>query len=92
MITDFGIDTHVTGLLPEHLAARHGHMAVSCCVRSRQGGTRVVVKVVVGSGDAVGDRVRRRLLAWGDLVMMRKQLVTLKKPAEASVDPETRRR
>ncbi|MER6196967.1 hypothetical protein ABT234_06250 [Streptomyces sp. NPDC001586] len=89
VITDFESDAHITGLLPERLAARHGQMAVSYCVRAQEGGTRLVVKVVAGSGAGIGSRVRRRLLAWGDLVMMRKQLLTLKKLAEGTADRET---
>ncbi|MGW7318756.1 hypothetical protein [Streptomyces sp. NPDC054854] len=70
------------GLLPEAIAARHGRMAVSCTVRPRGEGSRLVVRVVAEAGGTVRRRLRRRLLARGDLVMMRKQLLTLKEPAE----------
>ncbi|MEV6582782.1 hypothetical protein AB0M92_32010 [Streptomyces sp. NPDC051582] len=84
-IAGFTTDEHITGVLPEALAARHGHMAVSYTVRPRgETGSRLVVKVVAETGATASRRLRRRLLAWGDLVMMRKQLLTLKKLSEGS--------
>ncbi|MFC5249466.1 hypothetical protein [Streptomyces nigrescens] len=41
-----------------------------------------MVKVVAEATRSPAHRLRRRLLACGDLVMMRKQPLTLKKPAE----------
>ncbi|MFF4322206.1 hypothetical protein [Streptomyces sp. NPDC001568] len=83
-ITDFRTDEHITGLLPEALAARWGRMAVSYTVRPQGEGSRLVVRVAAEAGGTARRRVRRRLLAWGDLVMMRKQLLTLKALAEGT--------
>lgn len=45
--------------------------------------SRIVVKLRVElPGEGIAVRLRRRLLAWGDLLMMRKQLLTLKVLAE----------
>jgi hypothetical protein len=44
-------------------------------------GSRIVVYLAVTAQSAPA-RVRRALLAWGDLVMMRRQLLTLKRLAE----------
>ncbi|MFJ3233741.1 hypothetical protein [Streptomyces sp. NPDC086787] len=87
-ITGFTPDEHITGVLPETLAGRHGRMAVSYTVRPHGKGSRLVVKVVVETGGRPIRRLRRRLLALGDLVMMRKQLLTLKDLAEGTAkDP-----
>jgi hypothetical protein len=87
-IASFTTDEHITGLLPEALAKRHGQMAVSYTVRPCGEGSRLAVKVVAEAGGTVSRRLRRRLLAWGDLVMMRKQLLTLKKLAEGTARSE----
>ncbi|MCX4637493.1 hypothetical protein HEP86_04035 [Streptomyces sp. RPA4-5] len=82
-IAGFETGSHLTGVLPAQRAARHGQMAVSYTVRPLEGGgCRLVVKVVAEAKGALAQRIRRRLLAWGDLVMMRKQLLTFKKLAE----------
>lgn len=88
-IASFTTDAHITGVLPEAHARRYGHMAVSYTVRPHGKGSRLVVKVVVETGGTAGRRLLRRFLAWGDLIMMRKQLLTLKKLAEgvAAADP-----
>ncbi|GAA1563219.1 hypothetical protein GCM10009789_15350 [Kribbella sancticallisti] len=57
----------------------YGDIAVSYTVTPRPGGSRLVVKLVIPA--EVG-AIRRRLLAWGDLLMMRKQLITLSTLAE----------
>ncbi|GAA1920540.1 hypothetical protein [Streptantibioticus ferralitis] len=81
-IASFATDRHITGVLAAQLAEPHGQMAVSYTVRPLGDGCRLVVKVVTEARGPLARRLRRRLLAWGDLVMMRKQLLTLKKLAE----------
>ncbi|MGX7759716.1 hypothetical protein ACWQ06_13785 [Streptomyces angustmyceticus] len=81
-IAGFETGAHVTGVLPARLAERHGQMAVSYTLSPREEGCRLVVKVVTEAGGPLPRRLRRGLLARGDLVMMRKQLLTLKKLAE----------
>ena len=73
-------DRHLTILMNDPQAVRRfGEVAVSYVVLPG----RLVAKLRVrGLG-----RVSRWMLAWGDLVMMRKQLLTLKKRAE---DPTLR--
>ncbi|MGY5126421.1 hypothetical protein [Streptomyces nigrescens] len=81
-IASFETGTHITGVLPAQLAERHGQMAVSYTLRPLDDGCRLVVKVAFEAKQPLAQRLRRRFLAWGDLVMMRKQLLTLKKLAE----------
>jgi len=55
------------------------------------GGSRLICRLDVAIGSGPAERVRSWALAWGDLVMMRKQLLTLKTYAERdalrAVDP-----
>ncbi|MEV6315660.1 hypothetical protein [Streptomyces sp. NPDC051776] len=82
-IAEFEVGRHITGVLPQRLVPRHGQMAVTYAVSPREaGGCRLVVKVDAEARTALRHKVLRRLLAWGDLVMMRKQLLTLKRLAE----------
>jgi hypothetical protein len=62
-----------------------GDVAVSYRVSARPGGgSRLVAKVLVRRGRGLWAGLVRRLLLVGDFIMMRKQLLTLKRLAEAT--------
>lgn len=74
----------LTSFVPEeHLTLRSRGTAVTYAVRSRDGSTRLLARVLF---DPPGGRLlaaaAARTLALGDFVMMRKQLLTLKALAE----------
>lgn len=85
-LVSFAENRHMTLLLDDPKGLRlFGAFAVTYAVtEERPGATRLVAKLVVGGneGDGVLGRLRRRFLAWGDLLMMRRQLLTLRKLAE----------
>jgi hypothetical protein len=58
-----------------------GPVAVTYAAEPAERGSRIVCRIVVAQDGPVG-WAWSRLLAWGDLVMMRKQLLTLKELAE----------
>ena len=58
-----------------------GPVAITYDVRATPAGSRLVCALAVGA-QGRRQRLRRWALAWGDLVMMRKQLLTLKRLAE----------
>ncbi|MCY7397027.1 MAG: hypothetical protein LH468_12925 [Nocardioides sp.] len=67
-----------TGPLAERIA---GTLAVTYAVHPDPAGSRIVCRMVV-PGRTRAQRVRAQALAWGDLVMIRKQLLTLQGYAE----------
>lgn len=79
-MTLFALDSFTDG---EQITLRSNGVAVTYRVRPGGAGARLHARVVFG-----GPRLVGRLLALGDLVMMRKQLLTLKRLAEreASLD------
>lgn len=82
-IVEFEPDRQITGVAQPRFRHLYGPLAVTYAVQpSGPGTSRLVVKLDVGAVGFWG-RVRRALLAWGDLIMMRKQLLTLKRLAEA---------
>lgn len=83
-LVDFETDRHIT-LVLERGRAAFGRVAVTYLVEARgPQRSRLVVKVLVRHpGSAPGRAVRRALFPWLDLVMMRKQLLTLRELAEA---------
>jgi len=73
-MTVFALQSFVGG---EQITLRSKGVAVTYAVRTERAGSRLHVRVLFG-----GPWVSARLLALGDLVMMRKQLLTLKSLAE----------
>ena len=76
---------HITvRIVPGSPRTIFGDLAVSYTVTADgNAGSRLVVKLRVNlPGEGRLARLRRTLLAWGDLFMMRKQLLTLKALAE----------
>jgi hypothetical protein len=84
-ITDFETDVHITGRSTPKATRLFGPFAGTYRVRSVDDDRcRLVVRLDVG-GTGLWGGLRRRLLAWGDLVMMRKQVLTFKALAEQQV-------
>ncbi|MGO9034242.1 hypothetical protein [Mycobacterium sp.] len=73
-MTIFALQSFVDG---EQITLRSKGVAVTYAVRPEGAGSRLHVRVLFG-----GPRLLARVLALGDLVMMRKQLLTLKSLAE----------
>lgn len=77
-LVDFAVDEQITlRMTAPRALAFFGPLTVTYAVRDHEGGTRLVVKLNVGGR-------RKVLLAWGDLVMMRRQLLTLRRLAEST--------
>lgn len=86
-LTGFTPGTEITLLTKPGRAERlFGRVAVTyrATPTVAAGATRLLAKVNVDYPDGLWGRMLRRVLPWGDLVMMRKQLLTLKRLAEAS--------
>lgn len=83
-LTDFAVPRHLT-ILMTHPGARRlfGDVAVSYEVTASDAHTsRLVAKLRVRYPSRGFWRSMRVLLPWGDLIMMRKQLLTIKRLAE----------
>jgi hypothetical protein len=92
-LVEFERDRHLTSLTKLPFAvAPFGEIAVTYLVLPRgRSASRLVVKMVVRYPRGVLGWVERLLLPWGDLVMMRKQLLTLKELAETQARVEPKR-
>lgn len=87
-IRAFESDQHISGVSTTGFSAIYGQLAVSYTVQDGPGGSsRIVVCLVAKAGSWTG-RIRRRLLAIGDVVMMRKQLRTLRRLAESTPEAQ----
>ncbi len=83
-ITDFEPNQHISGIGRAPFTGLFGPLAVTYAVQKRsERATRLVVKLDVGTA-GWWQRARAAVLAVGDLIMMRQQLLTLKTLAEAS--------
>jgi hypothetical protein len=81
-VTSFEPGVHITGVTTPKAARIFGRLAATYLVVPRRGGcSRIIVRLDVADASGLGC-LRSRALAWGDLVMMRKQLLTLKSLAE----------
>ena len=84
-LTSFTPNEHLTIRLKpsERAQATFGDIAVSYLIVPRADRVcRLLVKLVVHYSPTLRGRFLRTLLPWGDLVMMRKQLLNLKRLAE----------
>lgn len=80
-LDSFETDRHIT-LVMDRGTWLFGDVAITYAVRRVEPhATRLVAKLIIEL-----DPVRTVLLGWGDLLMMRKQLLTLKSLAEAEAD------
>lgn len=83
-IVEFKKGRHVTAVIDPARARRFGACSVTYAVKPvRVDASHLVVKLDVPCCTR-WERVRAFVLAWGDLIMMRKQLLTLKRLAEKS--------
>jgi hypothetical protein len=80
-IVEFEPDRHITAVSLPAATAVFGAMSLTYQITATAGGSRLVACLDVTARSWTG-RLRRDLLAVGDLVMMRKQLLNLKALAE----------
>jgi hypothetical protein len=96
-IVEFEKDRHVTAVVDPRLVRFYGFFSLTYAVRpTGTASCRLVVKSDLANG-RWWERARLFLVAWGDLIMMRKQLLTLRALAEKTARegtmeqrPETR--
>lgn len=81
-ITSFVRDEHITGRATPAAKRLFGLTALTYQVVRQGDGTRLVARLNVQIPHQAWEKVRCALLGWGDLIMMRKQLLTLKQLAE----------
>ena len=84
-LADFARDRHLTmRIKPDSRAERiFGDIAGSYLVVAKgTGSCRLLVKLVVHHPSGVWGKLMRSLLPWGDLIMMRRQLLNFKQRAE----------
>jgi len=81
-IVEVELNQQISALILPEFQRLYGPLAITYAVRPTGEHTcRLVVKLDVGAS-GLWQQIRRMLLAWGDLIMMRKQLLTLKMLAE----------
>ncbi|GAA1354176.1 hypothetical protein [Saccharothrix algeriensis] len=88
-LVSFAPDEHLTIRMRSSTGLRlFGDFALTYDVReTAPGRSRLVAKLLVGGPAGGLHEARRRAIAWGDLMMMRKQLLTFRDLAEGSARP-----
>ena len=81
-VASFVRDEHITGRATPAAARVFGLLALTYQINPRDAGSRLIGRLNVRPPHRVWDQARYALLAWGDLIMMRKQLLTFKALAE----------
>ena len=83
-IVEFEEGRQITCVILPELESKFGPTSLTYVVKNTAPATsRIVVKADIGARNWL-ERFRRFLLAWGDLIMMRKQLITIKSLAEGN--------
>lgn len=81
-LVEFEDGHSLTGVIQPRFQPIYGPLALSYAIQPwHDGSCRLLVRLDAGA-TTLWQRVRRVMLAWGDLIMMRKQLLTLKQLAE----------
>jgi hypothetical protein len=80
-LTRFEDGQHWTAVTTERGRRLFGPVAMTYAAEPAGSGSRIVVRIAVATDGRLA-RLRARALAWGDLVMMRRQLLNLKALAE----------
>ena len=81
-LVEFKQGQSLTGVVQPRFERIYGPLAGTYAIQPRHDGTcRLIARLDAGAATPL-QRVRGALLAWGDLIMMRKQLRTLKQLAE----------
>jgi hypothetical protein len=90
-LVEFVTNRHITGVVQPRFVRAFGRLAISYLVEPGDANRcRLVSCIDVVMPTSVLGKVRQTLLAYGDLFMMRKQLITLKRCAEKTADRGTR--
>jgi hypothetical protein len=80
-LVSFDVGHQWTGLTSPRGERLFGPVAMTYAAEQAPGGSRIVGRLAVPGGSRA-QRAKAHALAWGDLVMMRKQFLTLKELAE----------
>jgi hypothetical protein len=81
-VASFIPDVHLTGRATPAAERLFGLMALTYQINPRAAGSRLIGRLNVRPPHRLWDEARYGLLVWGDLIMMRKQLLTWKALAE----------
>jgi len=87
-LAGFARDQHLTLRIKANSRAQRlfGDIAVYLVVPKGPRICRLLVKLVIQHSPGVRGKLMRRLLHWGDLIMMRRQLLNFKQLAERRID------